>query len=58
MGRQTMLECLRVELRFINGQMFIECLPARSRASPQILNGQGKTGQVRSGLVLPSLDWS
>jgi hypothetical protein len=38
MGRQTRLECLTVEARFINGQMFIECLPAESRARPFTLH--------------------
>jgi hypothetical protein len=45
MGGQTRLECLRVESRFINGQIVRECLGAESGASPQILNGQGKTVQ-------------
>jgi hypothetical protein len=34
MGRQTRLECLRVESRFIIRQISVMCLPAESRALP------------------------
>ena len=45
MGGQIGRNCLTVDEMFINGQMFMRCLPAESRASPLFLNSRGKTGQ-------------
>ena len=44
MGGQIGLECLSLWREFINGQMFIKCIPAESRALPFTLHNNLSTG--------------